>query len=243
MSAAALPFVLEELRDPDGALARQAFALYEAAFPEVERVPTATLAEGLRAAAARESSAEATVPHFWAARDGEQLLGLALFTSYREPRLGFLDYMAIQPAARNRGLGSALFGAVAGQVSRDLSAPGRPALGLAFEVDRPQDASDPAERRLRERRIGFYERNGAVLLPQVDFLAPPLWDGAPPVPYYLMYRPADAGAPAPDRALLEAIVVTALVHAYELSPDDGYVTHALASLAPGFPAPGSPAPG
>jgi hypothetical protein len=41
---------------------------------------------------------------------------------------------------------------------------------LVFEVEKPEDAHSEAEHLIRQRRIGFYQRNGAFLLNGISYL-------------------------------------------------------------------------
>lgn len=52
-------------------------------------------------------------------------------------------------------------------------------LGVIVEVEKPENAENDAERRLRERRISFYERAGFMIFRDIDYC---IWG----IPFYLM---------------------------------------------------------
>ena len=63
-----------------------------------------------------------------------------------------LDYFAVAEKERNQGIGSQFLQMLANAVTDcDL---------LICEAENPQDAEDEAEKLLRQRRVGFYLRNG-----------------------------------------------------------------------------------
>lgn len=64
-----------------------------------------------------------------------------------------LDYLAVEPEYRGAGLGS--------QFMKELAAACDTG-GIIIECDSPAQAKTADERKIRERRIGFYLRNGAV---------------------------------------------------------------------------------
>ena len=60
---------------------------------------------------------------------------------------------------RSRGIGSELFRAFAQIISKDYPN----ANAAVIECEAPYAAENPDEKKLRERRIGFYLKNGAVM--------------------------------------------------------------------------------
>ena len=215
-----LDSVVAELEDPDGDLARQAFAIYEEAFPVDEREPLPHIVAGIHAR--RENPSVAT-SHFWVALDRTGVWGIALFGYHAPARLGFLSYLAVHSHARGHGRGAWLYHQVLAGVVADARTAGHaPTLGTCFEVERPAEAVTPGDRAMRQRRIGFYRRQGARLLEGLDFTAPPLAPGLAPVPYHLMFHPADPGPALPENALAQAVTETVLAYGYGLAPGDPY---------------------
>jgi hypothetical protein len=81
------------------------------------------------------------------------------------------------------------------------------------------DVEDPAEVTIRSGRIGFYQGNGARLLPVRGYQTPhgtadqPGWS-----PMLLMAAPVEAGARAPGPAEEPAIVSAVYQHRWRLEP-------------------------
>lgn len=119
--------------------------------------------------------------------DGAALQGYAFFARHPSAPLLLLDYYAVCAPRRGQGVGSALLGLLA----RELSA----CDGVLAEVERADCAPDEAARCIRQRRIAFYLRNGF----RRTAVRATLFD----VPYELMYLPlsADPG----DGALRERL--------------------------------------
>ncbi|RPI28232.1 MAG: N-acetyltransferase [Chloroflexota bacterium] len=218
-----------EVSSPDDALGRAFFEIYEEAFPVEERDPTGKMVAWLRQLRLPAGLRSDRCVHFWAAVLQGSVAGMAIFSAHRDTRLGFIAYMAVAAEMRSQGLGSQILCEVVAQIKADLlqlcDAPG---LGVCLEVECPGEAGDEAERRRRERRIMFYQRMGAQVVPGVDFVAPPLGDGLPAVPYDLMFIPT--GEAALDPALTRLVVDTALLHGYGLSREDPYYLSAIRSL-------------
>jgi GNAT superfamily N-acetyltransferase len=216
---------LIEITDPDSDLARQAFEIYETSFPIEERDPVERIADAMRRIQKKN------IAHFLAAVDAGRVIGLVMYSYYKKERLGFLFYMATDLDLRGRGLGSWMFKQTIRRLEEDAHfLVGEPPLGMFWEVERPLDAADEAERILRERRIRFYQRNGAVLMDWIDFTAPPLGEDLPPVPYYLMFRSSDNREIRINRELARAVIDSTLLYGYGVTPESEYYQQAIASL-------------
>lgn len=222
--------LLIEITDPDSDLARQAFEIYEASFPLEERDPVERIANAMRRK--QEMNRDpGHISHFLAAVDTGRVIGLVMYSYYKKERLGFLFYMAIHLDLRGQGLGSWMFQQTLHRLEKDADAlAGEPPIGMFWEVERPHDATNEAERILRERRIRFYQRNGAVLMDWIDFTAPPLGEDLPPVPYYLMFRSSDNRKTSINRELVRAVIDSTLLYGYGVTPDSEYYRQAIASL-------------
>lgn len=169
----------ERLRQPSDTDLDQIGVIYEENFPPEEKVPY----EGLRFAMARDTDDFPTL----IARDTEQAHRVAgvIWT----PRLGttpyfFLPYFAVDKAYHGQGIGSELLQqAVAYLASLPHSQT------LLWEVD-PPIPNDPSHN--NNRRIRFYERNGAHLVAySTPFAMPDMTDetGVGIVPMRIMYAP------------------------------------------------------
>ena len=81
--------------------------------------------------------------------DGEEIVGYVFLVSLEGEYL--VDYVAVNPAVRNQGLGSELL--------RQLLLALDGANSLILEVEDPDKAKTPEERSLQTRRYEFYLRN------------------------------------------------------------------------------------
>jgi len=81
--------------------------------------------------------------------DGARMAGYAALWRREDIPLVLLDYLGVSAALRNGGLGA--------EILRRLRAGGFP---IVTEAELPVPGDTEAENALRERRIGFYRRNG-----------------------------------------------------------------------------------
>jgi ribosomal protein S18 acetylase RimI-like enzyme len=197
---------------------RQFAAIYEASFPPEERDDTQSQLTKLY----REAK------DCYLAVNGEYLLGLALVSHFTDFPAAYLEYLAVDPAARSAGTGSRILD----YVRHDLANGGRPDVkGIIFEVERPEDAKDNAERELRERRIGFYQRAGAVLVDGASNYHAPSAIGDDMLYYLLMWLPVIPGAQQPAGARLSACVTAILAEGYGLGAGNPLVRELVNGLS------------
>lgn len=193
-----------ERRAPAGEReARQFCEIYEASFLPEERDDTAAVLAGVLGG---ERDCFLAIAR-------EQVLGLAVVSPLAGYPAAFLEYLAVAPEARNSGIG----GSILARLREALAGAAQPGTdGIIFEVDRPEDADDSGERELRQRRIAFYRRHGAVMVDgALDYQAPvPVGDGT--LAYFLMWLPVVAGTPAPAGADLKDCVTAMFTQSYGL---------------------------
>ena len=220
---------IRELCSHETDLIRQVQWIYEQSFPVEERDPFENMLQAIRR---REQAGpqECEYCHFQVAVEAEQAAGAAYFNYYPKTRMGFIAYLAVHPARRNGGLGARLYRHLVGCVAEEARACGGPAIGVVFEVEPPELGKDPAEQALRRRRIGFYQRNGALLVPNLALIAPPLGHGLPEVPYEIMLHPLEGSHLPLGRREVEAVVETVLGFSYGLPPDSPYYRRTLESI-------------
>jgi ribosomal protein S18 acetylase RimI-like enzyme len=173
-----MPIVYERLQNPSERDLDVIGEIYENNFPPEEKVPY----EGMRAAMQANHPAFPTL----VARDSDaenRVVGV-IWT----PRLGdspyfFLPYFAVDQAYHGQGIGSRLL-----QEALSFLATLPNAETLLWEVEPPE--ADPNHE--RNRRIRFYERNGAHIVKYSEPFAMPDFtdeEGLGVVPMRIMYAP------------------------------------------------------
>jgi ribosomal protein S18 acetylase RimI-like enzyme len=196
---------------------REAFvAIFENSFPPDERDDPdqllATIARGERRC-------------YLAAAD-RAVLGLAVVLPLPSESMNLLEYLAVDQARRNAGIGSALLE----DLRRRLLANPSRTDGIVFEVESP-DGAHGEEQALRLRRVGFYERHGAHIVSCAPRYVAPSLSGGEPVPFRLMWLP---GPGSPERLTGERLrrcVVAILTKSYDLPATDPLVERVTRELA------------
>jgi len=213
---------IREMTDLDTPLGREALAIYEQAFPESERDSVEHIA-----AALKNVDPETAVSHFRALVDEGAVVGFTYFSSYKEYYLGYLKFIAVRAELRGKRYGPILLKDALRQLRADgRRATGWPYLGLVLEVERPETAENEEDRALRERRIRFYQRNSAVMIENLDYVAPPVAPGQPSLPFHLMVLRA-VPKYGMQRWLRPTAIAALLVEGYGEDPDSWFVRHAL----------------
>ena len=193
-------------------------AIYEQAFPVRQREAFDSLLE-----AAREGDGLTLV-----ATEAGEVVAFAALSRLKRVACSFLEYYAVLEGRRGGGLGRLLWA----ELLRYLDRSGESAR-LVFEVEDPAEAdADPEEQHTRRRRIRFYERLGAVILPVHDYVVPNL-DGTGTERMLLMWADAGGDEAGPPRADLRELVRGLYTEGYELPEDDPLVLRALDGLACG----------
>lgn len=167
--------------------------IYEEAFPITEREPPDVIVR----------SVEMDVGLAVAARVNDSTIAIATTHLLKDPPAIFLVYLATSKNLRGRGCGGELFEYTWKTGHQRLSDNGYTAVGLVAEVDAPEHSDNMEERRIRERRIAFFSRHDAELLPYS--YTQPAVDGVNTVPMSLIFRPAE-GHRQPDSAFTDALV-------------------------------------
>jgi GNAT superfamily N-acetyltransferase len=214
---------IRDITDLDTPLGQQVIQIYEQSFPEVERDPIDVIAQNLR-----NPNPDEEVNHIRAfIDDGGVVVGFSYFSSYRAYSLGYLQFIAVREGIRGKGYGPILLRDAVRQIEIDgIKATGWPYLGLVLEVERPDMAANDDERQLRERRINFYQRNGATMVEQVDFIAPPLAPGEACLSFHLMLLRCVNKA-GMNRWLRQKAIKALLIEGYGENADSWFVNHAL----------------
>jgi len=151
------------------------------------------------------------------------VLAFALALHFTDINATLLDFIVVDPAVRQRGIGGALYEAL----SEYLQRLGSSGLYLEARPDVPELESDPARRRENRARIRFYERYGARVIAGTTYeqKRPGHAEGEP----YLMFDSlAEPREPTGDevRAIMRAI----LYRKYRYALEDPYPRSIIASV-------------
>jgi GNAT superfamily N-acetyltransferase len=189
--------------------------IYEESFPRSERDDTEALL----------ASIEAGSRFCMVAHRNHELIGLAVLLALAELDIQFLEYFAVDSRLRSLGIGAQFLG----HLGTELQSAPSPALGIVFEVDQPEHA-DGEERRLRQRRIEFYKRNGAVLVECAPAYRAPNLEHKGTLPSSLMWLPLNPHIRRLGGDLLKKCVLAILTQSYELRSDDPLVHDVISEL-------------
>ncbi len=220
----------------DSALVEVACSLFAEVFPEDLRyLPY------LRACThGTHPSHPRTLDHVWLVQQGEEWVGVAIFSYIVTRSFGHGAYVGIVERAQGRGLGKWILSEMLKQLDEDARQFGRPgAIGYLGEVERPMDAHTEEARILSERRLQFHRQCGGIILPvpfiepvmieSVDYLSPCDLEGESPRPMHLVFVPTEQGAKLPNLDLVDFIHGIYL-DVYRLPAQHEYVRNSLSYL-------------
>lgn len=138
-------------------------------YPSFERLLEQAFPPEERRSAAEQKGVVDTNAHFHPCALVENGGFIGLLTYWRGPGFAYIEHFATDPAVRGRGLGKEAL----------LFFLARVGCPVVLEVEPPVDE-------LRERRIGFYERNGFKLWKDSSYVQPPYQKGMPAIELLLM---------------------------------------------------------
>jgi GNAT superfamily N-acetyltransferase len=150
--------------------------LYETSFSPPEKILVSSF---LRTLKQKEQNPEDQTCFLAALDELQELIGMAYYELFINPKAGLLWYLAISPDRRGSGLGTQFYQEIAQRVQ---------AAGcqmLIFEVEKPELLSTDEEQSIACRRIQFYQRQGARLLRGIDYNQV-VGAHQPPTPMHLM---------------------------------------------------------
>jgi GNAT superfamily N-acetyltransferase len=183
--------------------------IYEDGFPARMRADFASLTDH------REDSETALA----LVRAGEPC-GFAMLRRLGNTGWTFLRYFVVDERQRGQGLGATMWDQLTAWLRTDGCTL------LVFDVEHPgEPGCGRAEAHVRERRVVFYERQGARVLAVHGYQAPhgnEADDGWAPM--LLMAAPVTPGVPAPGHGLAPAIVSAVYEHRWRLEPGDPRIT-------------------
>src|SRR5450432_3470126 len=171
------PFKLEQLSSSEGETFRQLYAIYAASIAAPEQKREAWIAAMI----------EAPEYHVWVAKAGGLVRGFSILFVPAAGGFALLEYMAVAPDQRNRGLGAELFGRT---VEHAVTPAGRK-LPVLLEIDSDREAS--SDQAMRTRRERFYRRLGCLRIAGLHYLMPLAGEGPAPEMDLLVYSSEPLG--------------------------------------------------
>jgi len=203
---------LERLQSCGGSTFRELYEIYAASIALREQKPEAWICAMVRAR------------DHWVGvmKDAGHVSGFSILFLPPAERFTLLEYMAVAPDQRNRGVGGTLFRQTTAQVP-----PQHRSVPMLLEVDSDREAS--ADRELRARRQQFYRRLGCVRISGLHYILPLPGEGPVPEMDLMLY------AAEPPRQLakaeLERWLKTIYRDVYRSSPDDPRIAEMLHDVA------------
>ncbi len=157
---------LEQLKSCDGPTFRELYEIYAVSIAARERKPEDWICSMVRAPEYK----------FWVMKGSGGIEGFSILFLPRAERFALLEYMAVTPKRRNRGVGSALFKRTTTQA---------PNLPILLEVDSDREVC--ADRQIRTRRQQFYRRLGCVRISGLHYILPLPGQGPAPEMDLMVY--------------------------------------------------------
>ena len=176
--------------------------IYEEAFPEAERDPWQEIID----------AATSPVHVVTVAMDADRPIGFFSAMRFESVPVAYLAYLAVDRDQRGRGIGETLFGWFEAAYEGDGA-------GLFWEVEaREADGASEEQRGFARRRVAFYERLGAIVLPG-GVRDVPTSDGVGTLPMELMWKPRGMGSGVPHSTMLRRMIRAFYVEGYGLPKD------------------------
>jgi len=206
------PVTLEPLESVHGEPFQQLYSIYAASITPREQKPEAWIR-------AMVASPDYRV---YLTKAAGRVLGFSIL--FLRPIEGFslLEYMAVAPEQRSKGLGSTLF-----QQTVELSvAPHGAKLPVLLEIDSDREAS--SDQAMRTRRERFYRRLGCAKIAGLRYLMPLQGLGPAPEMDLMTYWAESPGRVSRDA--LKRWLQTIYRDVYHCSPDDPRIGQMLEPL-------------
>lgn len=221
---------LIEITNAKSDFAKQVLKIYKDAFP-IETRETGKEIKSYIKDAQKGKWEIGEIFRILALKLGDKIVAFSMYSYEFKRRLGYIYYIAVQKDVRQLGIGTRMFLSNLEAIKKDakLHSNNQP-LGLCWEVDRPQDVEEIEEQTIREKRIRFYKKCGGILISDVDYLAPPLREGTPELPYYLMFCFADKTETEISVEIIKSIIDILLLKNYGAKKSSKYYQNAINTL-------------
>ena len=165
--------------------------IYTVSFPEQERRPWEdfTFFESESEITRKEPQTHPRLMAVCISQDRRTWIPIGMFSFWELERILYIEHFAVDPDYRGRGIGDAVFQAMAVHYAKERG------LTTVLEVE-PIDEAEPDT----VRRIEFYRRHGMEVI-DTDYVQPPYGADLPPVDMWLMASGTDIEPDAITRLL------------------------------------------
>jgi len=177
---------------------KQICQIAETSFPPEEREPCQTLIKTIQDGRSI----------LYTASINNLVLGFTKLTPLAKSDLYLMEYLAVDVKSRNQGICRKILQFI----RKDLKK--MKARGLILEVEQPNE-SNGEERGIRQRRIQFYQRNGAQMVLDGNTYRMPNLAGEGSLPMHLMWLPIEKGARPPWNLTLPGLIALIFTETYE----------------------------
>jgi GNAT superfamily N-acetyltransferase len=159
---------------------------------------------------------------------GGQPRGFALLRPLGRTGWIFLRYFVVDEGQRGQGIGGLMWDRLTARLR------GEGFTLLVFDVDDPDEPGcGPGQARVRSRRIRFYQRHGAALLPVTGYRTPHADAGAPDwTPMLLMTAALNAPPPAQGSSRARDVVAAVYRYRWLIEPGDPRIAGVRAAGQP-----------
>jgi GNAT superfamily N-acetyltransferase len=169
----------------------------EASFPPEEREPCHVLIKSIQEGKGI----------LYTAKVMNIIRGFTKLTPLRKTRVYLMEYLAVDKSSRNQGIGAKIIQFI----KQDLNT--KKDTGLILEVE-PLEEVTGAEKEIRQRRIGFYLRNGARMVMDGGAYRMPNLAGEGSLPMHLMWLPIKEGRKMPAAFTLSQLFTLIFTESY-----------------------------
>lgn len=163
--------------------------IYEHNFPEEERRPSEEIGG---------TAEEPRILIVGRDRESRQIIAIAVLATLPNTPALYLEYFAVDTTLHSRGLGSTFFNFMVSYFKENGDAQ---VFVWEVELDIPDEPEAQPNRRIR-----FYERLGAAIVPMDPSYKMPDLTGGEPLPMYLMQMPLKGQETAPTKQEIAAWV-------------------------------------
>jgi hypothetical protein len=192
--------------------AMQICRIAEESFPPEERDPCQVLIRSIQKGRSI----------LYTASEKNKIIGFTTLTPLGKTGIYLMEYLAVDKGSRNLGIGAKILQFIKKDLDETKDA------GMILEVEPPDEATG-AEKEIRQRRIGFYLRNGARMVLDGGAYRMPNLAGEGSLSMHLMWLPIKEGKGLPEALTLVQLFTLIFTETY---PENGVLLNTIISEIP-----------